>query len=665
MSGLLRSPALLALILGVAVCAYSASQRMQADAANKKVVVLVDWESLNALPEAAPEARLSNKQDWSSAWELLGALPGALLCYGEETVGSLLQNGVLQPATLFTGAPAYEVANEAYADDVAQGAHRHGYWMERSASTGGRLVLRLPDLPEDELTLLPVCWRSDVIGLAKSKGVGLVLRPGGSAYLGSDGLETTLGFCSSQPLVLFQGPTVLGYPDRLRDVAALLKGQRQDFGWIEFDEQDGGAALASLCSPRVLRVHSIPAEEMANYNIAGAVARLIRAASERGIRCLYVRPFVAPLPGYGEKGDGYGERLAATNSAYFRQLGESLTSAGFTVSAARSYLPVPPVWLRFAREIAAGLATAAALALLLELWGLTLAARWQGLLLGLGLLGGFASHFIELKRAAILLLAGIIFPLFGFWTALRFYQRLTQGAPPAAPLRIAAAVGALAVASIVTICGGIVIHGAMWDLSSMLHITQYRGVTVALALPVLTLAAYAWQAETLADAFDSATGRLTPYWQRFTTLWQSPIRYGDVAFILIAMGVLGVVLLRSGNDSALGASGAETSLRQALEGALAVRPRSKELLGHPALLLFLATLPWKNRLGLLLALGGMLGQVSILNTFCHIHTALGITIERVLLGLSIGAVSGAVLCGVWYLAARVWAAIAPKPGPNP
>lgn len=657
MRGLLRSPALLALLIGVAVCAYSASLRLQADATNRKVVVLVDWESLNALPEADPAARLSEKAEWDGAWDLLGALPGALLCYGEETVGSLLESGVLEPAGLFTGAPAYAVTNEAYADDVAQGAHRHGYWMERSPATDGKLLMRLPDLPEDELTLLPVCWRSDVLGLARSKGVALVLRPGGSPYLGAGGLEDTLSFCSSQPLVLFQGPTVLGYPDRLRDVAAQLKAHMQDFGWIEFDEQDGGAGLAALCTPRVLRVHSIPAEEMANYTVAGAVARLVRAASERGIRCLYVRPFIAPLPGYGEENDGYGERLQAANSAYFSQLSASLSAAGFSISADRAFLPAPPARLRYAREIAAGLATAAALLLLLELWGLALATRWQGLILGLGLLGGFASHFIEPKRAAILLLAGILFPLLGFWTALRTYQRLTHGTAPTALSRLGAAAGALAVASGLSILGGIVIHGAMWDIPSMLHITQYRGVTIALALPVLILAAYAWQAETLADAFDSATGRLTPYWQRFTTLWQSPIRYGDVAFILIAMGVLAVVLLRSGNDSALGASGAETSLRQALEGALAVRPRSKELLGHPALLLFLVALPWRNRLGLLLALGGMLGQVSILNTFCHLHTPLGITIERVLLGLSIGAVSGAALCGIWYWLTHVWTAV--------
>jgi hypothetical protein len=158
----------------------------------------------------------------------------------------------------------------------------------------------------------------------------------------------------------------------------------------------------------------------------------------------------------------------------------------------------------------------------------------------------------------------------------------------------------------------------------------------------------------LQDAWDRASLKLLDYWQRFLGLWQAPIRYGDVAFILIALGALGIVLLRSGNEGGLPVFDAETMFRGALEQALVIRPRSKELLGHPLLVLFLLSLPWRNRLTLLLGLAALLGQVSILNTFCHLHTPLAVTLTRVGLGIMFGLVTGA-LVGLLALAGA-WAA---------
>jgi hypothetical protein len=246
--------------------------------------------------------------------------------------------------------------------------------------------------------------------------------------------------------------------------------------------------------------------------------------------------------------------------------------------------------------------------------------------------------------------AAVIFPLLGFWLALWVYKALAarwQLAGPD-PRRLLLAILALLVASAASMVGGLLIHAGLWDAATMLKVGQFRGVTLSLAVPVLVLAAYCWQAETLADAFDSARRRLQGFWQRFMLLWNAPIRYGDVAFILIALGAIGVVLLRSGNDSLLGVLSVETYFREGLEQLFYVRPRTKELLGHPLLIVFFLSLPWRNRLSLLLALGGILGQVSILNTFCHLHTPLELTITRVLLGLGLGIASG-VLWGVVVL----------------
>jgi len=97
--------------------------------------------------------------------------------------------------------------------------------------------------------------------VARDHGVQMVLRPSGSEFLGPQGIARTFDFAKGQPLMLFQGSQV-------RDIrAAWRDGQRTEAGqdalcWVEFDEQDGGAQLAALVSPYIIRVHSIPPEEM-------------------------------------------------------------------------------------------------------------------------------------------------------------------------------------------------------------------------------------------------------------------------------------------------------------------------------------------------------------------------------------------------------------------
>ena len=654
------------LAAGLLVAGYSGWLRIRADQAYREVVVLVDWHALNALAGVSGEDEGGGLgEDKSLARRLLGEFDGASVCYGEETVGTLLDQGVFAPAWVESAAPAYAVMQRAHEHDIAAGALRHGYRFEQGAATAGRLVVEFPSLPEEDLMLVPVAWLGSVIDTVRDWNVPLVLRPGGGEFLGKDGLGNTLGFAAAQPLMLFQGPTVLGYPGRIDDVAGQLKGQDQVFGWVEFDEQDGGHELAARLSPRVVRVHSIPPEEMVNYDTAGAVARMLRAVRERNIRCLYLRPFIRGGVALPESGEGYRQRLGDTNRRYFSALAAGLSAGSFRLVPAPPVPGDPPSWLVQWRPLLITLAVGAVGTLLFAMW-LTAWPRWVWwLFIALTALKAVIAAFVPVVDAAVLFAASLFFPLWGLWLALLLYQRLVRDRPAWHPLRLAAALLALLVASAVTAAGGLLIHGGMWDAATMLKVSQFRGVTLALAVPVLVVAAYCWQAESLQDAYDAITRRLADYWQRFVTLWQAPIRYGDVAFIFIALGVLAIVLLRSGNESPLEVLSVETWFRGSLEQWFAVRPRTKELIGHPLLVVFLLSLPWRSRVSLLLVLGGLLGQVSILNTFCHLHTALSVTIERTLLGLGFGLVSGALWGVIALLGARLWHRYRPVHGALP
>jgi hypothetical protein len=638
------------LALGLLAAGYSASRRMAADAHYRDIVLLIDWHDLNGLAETGADAKLTDLRTRELPWTLMAQLPGAYLCYGEETVGTLTDSGILRRADVVGAAPTYVVDLPQYADDVARGAARHGYAVQRDAATGGSVFVQFPALPADDLSMLPVCWRADVIGLAKSRGVPVILRPGGTEFMSAQGVRDTLAFCQGQPLVLCEGPQVLGFPGALDAVAQQLRSQQQLFGWVEFDEQDGGAQLAAKLAPtNLIRVHSIPPDEMQNYDADSAIDRYLRAARERDIRCLYVRPFIRGKVVDLSAGGGYAAALASVNTQYFSQLKAKLEADGFHVApTAAPPTAAPGKWVRLLLMLGA----VGAILWLIALWFPGVPRGWWPWLLGIGVAGSAATLASSALFALGLLKVAVVFPLLGVWLGWTLYQRRVVDAPAAAPARLGWALVALSVASAFSFAGGLFIHGGLWDAKTMLKVGQFHGVSVALALPVLLLAAYAWQGETLQEAWDRGRRALTPFWTRFVALWTSPIRYGDFAFLLIAAGVLAVVVLRSGNDSGLGPLGFEKLLRGGLEHIFSVRPRTKELIGHPLLVLFFLSLPWKNRLTALLALAGLLGQVSILNTFCHLHTPLALTLHREALGLVIGLI-GSALWGLLVLAA-VW-----------
>jgi hypothetical protein len=115
-----------------------------------------------------------------------------------------------------------------------------------------------------------------------------------------------------------------------------------------------------------------------------------------------------------------------------------------------------------------------------------------------------------------------------------------------------------------------------------------------------------------------------------------------VAALLLGLAGLALLVLRSGNEGGLGVSSAELQFRSLLDRIFGVRPRTKEvLIGHPLLILGLMRAALGKRAGawVLLALG-VVGQVSLVNTFSHLHTPVLISLARTLHGLWFGAVIG-------------------------
>ncbi|MFA5859007.1 MAG: DUF5693 family protein [Elusimicrobiota bacterium] len=171
-------------------------------------------------------------------------------------------------------------------------------------------------------------------------------------------------------------------------------------------------------------------------------------------------------------------------------------------------------------------------------------------------------------------------------------------------------------------------------------LVEFRAVKAALFLPVILIAGYV-------------------LYPKLNEILGYKLRIIDI-LILTGVGVvLLLFMLRSGNDSGIMLPG-EKVVRSALDNFLFARPRSKEFMfGHPLLILGIfiwgrwvstgkkVDLLWYlSRMGIIF---GMVGQVSVINTFTHAHTPLWVSLLRTFNGLVIGVVLGVVLTGIWTL----------------
>lgn len=131
--------------------------------------------------------------------------------------------------------------------------------------------------------------------------------------------------------------------------------------------------------------------------------------------------------------------------------------------------------------------------------------------------------------------------------------------------------------------------------------------------------------------------------------------------VLLTMGI-GVVALyiylgRSGNTSGIQVSSLEIRMREILENIFVARPRFKEMIiGYPCLfmMVYLYHRYKANFILLILGLGVVMGSISMVNSFCHVFTAISISFNRTLAGLLIGIPLGLGAILMLYILERLY-----------
>lgn len=446
----------------------------------------------------------------------------------------------------------------------------------------------------DNLWDQPTIYPKDAFAVVETAGMKAAPRLSNPPWgLSDEWLDHSPNF------VILGGVESPGFPYHVRDYAQLLADLDAKIGVVEFAQQKGFPGLAP--PERMVRVHGINQREMEALSSERITARYLRAAKERNIRVLYLHPILT------------GEDPWQATLQILTDLTSGLRSAGFTLGESR---PFPawqvPSWQRTIVWIGIW----AGAALLTSAW-VKLPAVMYALGAALGLLFSITLSSVNLTLAqqGMALLAAVVFPCLAF--------QVQAGR---------STISRFASISAVSIAGGFLVAGCLTGTEYLIKVAEFRGVKLMHILPIGIMAlAVVFQPILPIKSRRELGSQLSFLWNL-----SIPLKLLVVGGTCLA-GAGAVYILRTGNFG-LPVANMEIVLREFLEKVLVVRPRTKEfLIGHPALYILLRERRGKAAWLMPVA---VIGQLSMVNTFSHIHTPLLVTLIRTGYGLVFGYIIG-------------------------
>ena len=623
---------MLAVIIGLSLLAagWMLARRSQIERANRTVAIAVDFNRAQELAELGGVAVEPFLRMLKSA----GTTHVAVL---EDNLGDLITEGKITLGPDGAGVtliPTPEVRERA----LAQLRRRLPGGKETPEGGMSYRSARAIDL----LRPMGMGYPEEAVAAAAASGLRIVARPVGEMAITQQAIDAALDAMKAidADVAVFSGIQVFGVYDLIEYAAEGMQQRGIAFGYLEMAQQFGDNRLAAALKTRIIRCHAVAAEEMIKLPPQRAIDRFGLAVRERNVRLCYVRPYILSSAD-----------PVHASIEYVAAITQGICRAGYRIGVPQPFLP-----LRVAQPaLALLLIGIGAGAIWLVQLVLAMPARvfWVLIAADIVLSGAAALLAPGLAQSAGALGAAIVFPTL----ALLSIQMREPGGTPS----ILRGIGLFLLVCLISIVGGLLAAACLSDLPHMMAIATFRGVKLSQLLPLLAVIFVF--APRCTKAYEAVRTELGPHLAEWPALRAgmaeaaaAVVRYWHVGLIVLGMALAALLLLRSGNVTPLPPSALELKVRGFLEATLAVRPRSKELfLGHPALILTLAFLLAGWRRGLWIGmLMGAVGQVSLANTFTHIHTPIAISLVRVFNGVWLGVLGAVFLWLVGSLALRVF-----------
>ena len=451
------------------------------------------------------------------------------------------------------------------------------------------------------------------------------------------------------------GREVVGYPDKIDYMAKKLDGRKlimlEHYTQLQFAKIDGLVPLAEAINYKAARSYVIDSLEQKKITVGEGLRRWALTDEERNVRVNYIRPYLMPQNG---------QDLLAMNLQYVKDIVKNVKARGFEIGEAGlfeaeestvkngytgPYFPNKIAFVVIGLAIIAGAVIYLAQVVELSnskqllLWGVLSAVVVVVLLTGRGLV----------MRQALAFGAAVFFPVLSMNVILDIWDRCKESSASALKV-IFSATWQLALAVLMSLVGGMYLAAILADSRFLLEIDIYRGVKLTFIMPlVLMTILYVKRYDMLGVAGCGLKAAIS----KVNELLNKPITFKHVALF----GVLGIILLyfvaRSGHSAGVPVAAIEVKMRLFLEQLMYARPRQKEfMIGHPAF--FLAAYAAYHKAPRLiqyaLTCGAVIGQASLVQTFCHMRTPVFMSTIRALDGYAMGAVIGIILVAVVALA---------------
>ena len=507
-------------------------------------------------------------------------------------------------------------------------------YSEKQKYSSQRPCIMETSVPEDVLLKLGVGFDKTKIDKFAQMGFDVILRPENKLNINADMINSYMGLLASytkNASIIFTGAEndALGYPNYLNETAESIKKENFTFGIIEAPNaksmQKGINTLAGKCPDQALRVMSIPPAQQLKLTIEDIVGKYSLGIRERNMRIIYIRPYTTLKDN---------QDILQTNVAYIKAIKDQIQKNGFKIGKAAPFKKYSPAIVLL---IILGLGAIAILALLLEKLGLSPAL--QALMFVLWVIFTVVALITGkelLWKQITALIAALTVPIL----ALKLNFNAIKEMMYDMDYKTALIKGSTLLAQIFGVCvgGGLIVAAILSSNEFLTQAQQFRGIKLLLILPlIITLLLWLADEQKLMPAIKEMLSKAVNF-----------------AHILI-LGFIGGAgtyhILRSGNVGESSVTGTEMSLRNTLAGIFSVRPRFKEfLLGFPAIMLFPALFILKLEKYSWVLIGcATIGACDIIDTFIHLHTPIGVTLTRVILGLILGWIVGAVVLGLVYL----------------
>ncbi len=478
----------------------------------------------------------------------------------------------------------------------------------------------------------------------KNQGFEIILRPGSN--MGSnihyqaeyDRVVSDYGV----KYIIFSGNDLYGTAKNIDWIGEWVDTNHLTIGIIEasnqlqYYRQAGLETIMEATDYPINRAYSTTNDEFVT-SVEERYYRWVRGVIDRGIRIMYVVPFKDTKLSFSQNLDNTIDTIGRFHA--------TIKDKGFIVDKPlndlSSQMPSPVNRLMVSLSLLLG-----GTIYLLYLFGPRLQAAWLAAWL---IIGGLACLGLNMLLQADLsklyaLAAAILYPALSSLMLL-IYLKANRAQPYLLQL--------LAGLAIILGINGLGMYTAVTSLADIRYIMNvliFSGVKLSFLAPLLL---FPLNYVSVMVGFSNFKDKAIRF------LLNKPNYL--VLVLLMVGGAAGYYYIGRSGNAMVSVSGLEIRMREVLESIFLARPRFKELLiGYPTLMVMIY---WYKKyqqdiILLVLGFGVMMGSISMVNSFCHVFTAVTVSVNRTFAGLLTGLLVGigalvVIKAGEWVYARLV------------